>query len=137
MPLLDAVEAVHGERPATVLTNAGYCNEADLVKLEARGVDGHVALGQIRLQTCRRRSRRPHRTADAGTFTGNPARPPVTQAGKRPAAGVARGAGRAGLLGTRQATCKDRGTARPHPPVKRKLPGLDADFPVPAHRTKE
>ena len=46
VPLLDAVEAVHGERPATVLADAGYCNEADLVTLEARGVDGHVALGR-------------------------------------------------------------------------------------------
>ena len=45
-PLLDAVEAAHGERPATVLADAGYCNEADLAMLEARGVDGHVALGR-------------------------------------------------------------------------------------------
>ena len=44
--LLDAVEAAHGERPASVLADAGYCNEADLVTLEARGVDGHVALGR-------------------------------------------------------------------------------------------
>ena len=44
VPLLDA--AAHGERPATVLADAGYCNEADLVTLEARGVDGHVALGR-------------------------------------------------------------------------------------------
>ena len=30
----------------TVLADAGYCNEADLVTLEGRGVDGHVALGR-------------------------------------------------------------------------------------------
>ena len=46
VPLLDAVAAAHGEQPATVLADAGYCNEADLVELEARGVDGHVALGR-------------------------------------------------------------------------------------------
>ena len=46
VPLLDDVEATHGERPATVLADAGYCNEADLVTLEERGVDGHVALGR-------------------------------------------------------------------------------------------
>ncbi len=44
--LLDDVEATHGERPATVLADAGYCNEADLATLEDRGVDGHVALGR-------------------------------------------------------------------------------------------
>ena len=26
--------------------DAGYCNEADLVELEERGIDGHVALGR-------------------------------------------------------------------------------------------
>ena len=46
--LLDDVQATHGERPATVLADAGYCNEADLATLEERGVDGHVALGRER-----------------------------------------------------------------------------------------
>ena len=41
--LVDGVEAVHGRRPATVLADAGYCNEA---ALEARGVDGYVALSR-------------------------------------------------------------------------------------------
>ena len=40
------MEAAHGTRPATVLADAGYCNEADLAALEARGVDGYVALGR-------------------------------------------------------------------------------------------
>ena len=44
--LLDEVGATHGERPATVLADAGYCNERDLAELEKRGVDGHVALGR-------------------------------------------------------------------------------------------
>jgi len=46
VPLLDAAEAVCGVRPATLLADAGYCNEADLQALEERGVDGHVALGR-------------------------------------------------------------------------------------------
>ena len=46
--LLDDVEATHGERPVTVLADAGYCNERDLAALEERGVDGHVALGRER-----------------------------------------------------------------------------------------
>ena len=32
--------------PAEVLADAGYCNEADLAAMEARGIRGHVALGQ-------------------------------------------------------------------------------------------
>ena len=44
--LVDEVETVHGRRPGTVLADAGYCNEAELAALEARGVDGYVALGR-------------------------------------------------------------------------------------------
>ena len=46
VPLVQEVESTHGTRPATVLADAGYCNEADLAKLQALGVDGHVALGR-------------------------------------------------------------------------------------------
>ena len=45
-PLTKEVEATHGKRPDTVLADAGYCNEADLAKLRALGVDGYVALGR-------------------------------------------------------------------------------------------
>ena len=45
-PLVQEVESTHGTRPETVLADAGYCNEADLDKLEALGVDGYVALGR-------------------------------------------------------------------------------------------
>ena len=45
-PLVQEVESTYGRRPATVLADAGYCNEADLAKLQALGVDGHVALGR-------------------------------------------------------------------------------------------
>ncbi len=43
---LDELKAIYGKRPATVLADAGYCNESDLGKLEALGVDGYVALGR-------------------------------------------------------------------------------------------
>ncbi|MDE0451726.1 MAG: IS1182 family transposase [Gammaproteobacteria bacterium] len=46
VPLLDEVETTFGERPASALADAGYCNEADLATLEDRGVDGYVALGR-------------------------------------------------------------------------------------------
>ena len=45
-PLVEAVESTFGTRPATVLADAGYCNEADLAKLGKLGVDGYVALGR-------------------------------------------------------------------------------------------
>ena len=45
-PLVEAVESTHGRRPETVLADAGYCNEAELDKLETLGVDACVALGR-------------------------------------------------------------------------------------------
>ena len=46
MGLLEEVEEAFEETPKQVLADAGYCNEADLQELEARGVDGYVALGR-------------------------------------------------------------------------------------------
>ena len=46
VPLLDEVEMNYEAVPEVVLADAGYCNEADLVVLETRGIDGHVALGR-------------------------------------------------------------------------------------------
>ena len=43
---LDAVERQYGARPEEVLADAGYCNEADLTELEARGIAGYVAVGR-------------------------------------------------------------------------------------------
>lgn len=43
---LDAVEEQYGAQPEEVLADAGYCNEADLLELEARGIAGYVALGR-------------------------------------------------------------------------------------------
>ena len=46
LPLLDEVSESFGVEPQVVLADAGYCNEADLVALEQRGIDAHVALGR-------------------------------------------------------------------------------------------
>ena len=46
MGLLDGVKEAFEIEPEVVLADAGYCNEADLVALEERGIDGHVALGR-------------------------------------------------------------------------------------------
>ena len=46
IPLLDQVKTTHKAVPAVVLADAGYCNEEDLVELELRSIDGHVALGR-------------------------------------------------------------------------------------------
>ena len=46
MGLLEEVEETFEETPKQVLADGGYCNEADLQALEARGVDGYVALGR-------------------------------------------------------------------------------------------
>ena len=43
---LDAVQATYGEVPETVLADADYSDERDLAELEARGIDGYVALGR-------------------------------------------------------------------------------------------
>ena len=44
--LLDAVSETFDAQPETVLADAGYCNELDLVDLETRRVDGYVAAGR-------------------------------------------------------------------------------------------
>ncbi|MDD9981843.1 MAG: IS1182 family transposase [Gammaproteobacteria bacterium] len=46
LPLLDEVNDTFGAEPEVVLADAGYCNEADFVALEQRGIDAHVALGR-------------------------------------------------------------------------------------------
>ena len=46
LPLLDEVSETFEVEPQVVLADAGYCNEADLVALEQRDIDGHVALGR-------------------------------------------------------------------------------------------
>ena len=46
VPLLDDVATNYEAVPKVVLADAGYCNEEDLLELETRGIDGHVALGR-------------------------------------------------------------------------------------------
>ena len=46
LPLLDEVSETFEVEPEVVLADAGYCNEADLVALEQRDIDAHVALGR-------------------------------------------------------------------------------------------
>ena len=46
VPLLDEVKETFGVMPETALADAGYCNEAELVRLEERGVDACVALAR-------------------------------------------------------------------------------------------
>ena len=46
LPLLDGVSETFDVEPEVVLADVGYCNEADLVELEHRGIDAHVALGR-------------------------------------------------------------------------------------------
>jgi transposase len=43
---VDEVSGRCGETPGEVLADSGYCNEEDLAALEARGIDGYVALGR-------------------------------------------------------------------------------------------
>ena len=44
--VVDEVSETFGVEPEVVLADAGYCNEAVLVALEQRGIDGHGARGQ-------------------------------------------------------------------------------------------
>ena len=44
--LLDEVRERFDAQPETVLADSGYCNERDLADLEARGIDGYVAVGR-------------------------------------------------------------------------------------------
>ena len=46
LPLFDEVSERFGVEAKVVLADAGYCNEADLVALEQRGIDAHIALGR-------------------------------------------------------------------------------------------
>ena len=47
MGLFDGMKEAFEIEPEVVFAHAGYCNEADLVALEERGIDGHVALCRV------------------------------------------------------------------------------------------
>ena len=46
--MTDAIEANLGRNPAQLFADAGYCSEANLEALEARGIDADVATGRAR-----------------------------------------------------------------------------------------
>ena len=56
---LDAVKMTYGRHPERVLADSDYGNERDLAELEARGIDGYVALG--------RKEKTPNKQGDPGT----------------------------------------------------------------------
>jgi hypothetical protein len=47
-PLVDAVTANMGKKPGQVSADAGYCSNANLAALEARGIDAYVAPGRAK-----------------------------------------------------------------------------------------
>ena len=48
VPMTDAVEASMGRKPEQLSADAGYCSEANLAALEARGIDAYVATGRAK-----------------------------------------------------------------------------------------
>ena len=90
--MLDEVNDTFEGQPEVVLADAGCCNEADLVALEQRGIDAHVALG---------REGKARVTADSTDPTGDishgrEARPRQGQGSVRQAQVVVRGTERLG-----------------------------------------
>ena len=75
VPLLDEVEETFGVMPERALADAGYCNEAELARLEERGVDACVALA-------RDGSKRPAADAFTCRATGRMAEKLATPEGK-------------------------------------------------------
>jgi transposase len=64
-PMLDAIHAANGRDPTQLSADAGYCSEDNLALVDARGVDGYIAVG-----------RQKHGTPAA---TGETAAPPGTR----------------------------------------------------------
>ncbi len=64
-PPVEDVAATQGTRSTTVLADAGYCNEADLGKLEALGVDGYVVVWR---EAARDAERHPARPGERGNW---------------------------------------------------------------------
>jgi hypothetical protein len=48
VPMTDAIETNLGRKPEQLSADAGYCSEANLEALEARGIDAYVATGRAR-----------------------------------------------------------------------------------------
>jgi len=47
-PIVDAIEANLGKKPAQLSADAGYCSDANLAALEKRGVDAYIAPGRAK-----------------------------------------------------------------------------------------
>jgi transposase len=50
-PMVEAIEAGLGRKPAQLSADAGYCSNANLIALEASGVDAYVAPGRAKHPT--------------------------------------------------------------------------------------
>ena len=48
VPLVEAIENSLGRKPEQVSADSGYCSEANLEALVARGIDGYVAPGRAK-----------------------------------------------------------------------------------------
>lgn len=48
VPLVDGIETNLGRKPAEVSADAGYCSEANLAALDARGIKAYVATGRAK-----------------------------------------------------------------------------------------
>src|ERR1019366_1835850 len=51
VPLVAAIAANLGRKPEAFSADAGYCSEANLEALEARGIDGYIATGRAKNPT--------------------------------------------------------------------------------------
>jgi transposase len=51
LPMTDAIVANVGRKPEQLSADAGYCSDANLEGLEARGIDGYVATGRAKHPT--------------------------------------------------------------------------------------
>ena len=51
VPLIEAIENNLGRKPEEASADSGYCSEANLEALEARGIDGYVAPGRAKHPT--------------------------------------------------------------------------------------
>jgi transposase len=71
VPMTDAIETNLGRKPEQLSADAGYCSEANLEALEARGIDSYVA-------TCRARD------AILGTLEGNATATPAAEPARTP-----------------------------------------------------
>ena len=78
--MTDAIEANLGHKPTQLSADAGYCSEANLEALEARGIDGYIATGRARdAATGKAQEANAAAAVEAAAGTGSaaPAEPPT------------------------------------------------------------